>query len=161
MREISAGIIIYKREKDRDGKIENKYLLLYHNRGYWNFPKGKLEKGEMSYQAAFREVREETNIPANSLIMERDFKMPDKFIYQREGKKIFKVVILFLAQAIRPEVKISYEHEGYAWFTFGDAQRVIKHQNIRTILKNAHEYLLRKNTQNRLSIKVPTKNPAN
>ncbi len=147
MREISAGIIIYKREKDRDGKIETKYLLLYHGKGYWNFPKGKLEQGEMSYQAALREVREETNIPANSLRMERNFKMPDKFIYQREGKKIFKIVILFLAQAIRPEVKISYEHEGYAWFAFGDAQRAIKHQNIRTILKKAHEYLLRKNTQ--------------
>ena len=144
MREISAGIIIYKREKDRDGKIETKYLLLYHNRGYWNFPKGKLEKGELSYQAALREVYEETNIPPSAIRMEKNFKIPDKFFYQREGKNIFKVVILFLAQVIRPEVKITYKHDGYAWFTFRDAQKEIRHSNIRMILKKADIYLQRK-----------------
>jgi 8-oxo-dGTP pyrophosphatase MutT (NUDIX family) len=143
-KEISAGIIIYKREKDRDGKIETKYLLLYHNHGYWNFPKGKIEKGELSYQAAFREVYEETNIPSHSLKLEKNFKIPDKFFYQSAGRNIFKIVILFLAQAIQPEVKITYKHDGYAWFTFRDAQKIIRHYNIRMILKKAHEYLRRK-----------------
>jgi len=143
-KEISAGIIIYKREKDRDGKIETKYLLLYHNHGYWNFPKGKLEQGEFSYQAALREVHEETDIPPSAIKMEKNFKVPDKFFYQREGKNIFKIVILFLAQAVHPEVKITYKHDGYAWFTYKDAQREIKHINIRVILKKAHEYLRRK-----------------
>jgi bis(5'-nucleosidyl)-tetraphosphatase len=106
-REISSGIIIYKREKDRDGKIETKYLLLYHGRGYWNFPKGKLEQGEQSYQAAFREVAEETGIPSRALRLEKNFKVTDKYIYQREGQKYFKIVIFFLAQATRPEIKLS------------------------------------------------------
>lgn len=140
-REISAGIIIYKREKDRDGKVETKYLLLYHGGGYWNFPKGKLESGERGYDAALREVEEETGIPARSLRVDRNFKMTDKYIYQREGQKYFKIVIFFLAQAIKPEVKVSQEHEGYGWFLHRDAQRLLKHHNSKTILKRAYDHL--------------------
>ncbi|MBU6141848.1 NUDIX domain-containing protein [Patescibacteria group bacterium] len=148
-REISAGIIIYKREKDRDGKIETKYLLLYHGRGYWNFAKGKLEQGEQSYQAAFREVQEETGIPPRSLHLERNFKMTDQYVYQRQGTKYFKIVIFFLAQAEKPEVKLSPEHEGYAWLLHKDAQKLLKHHNSRSILRKAHEYLRRKSLPNR------------
>lgn len=143
-REISAGIIIYKREKDRDEKVETKYLLLYHGNGYWNFPKGKLETGERGYDAALREVTEETGITARSLRMDRNFKMTDKYVYQWEGQKVFKIVIFFLALALKPEVKLSWEHEGYGWFLHRDAQRLLRHINSRTILKKAHEHLKRK-----------------
>lgn len=148
-REISAGIIIYKREKDRDGKIDIKYLLLYHGRGYWNFPKGKLEPGERGYDAALREVTEETGIPVRSLRVVRDFKMTDKYIYQWEGQKIFKIVIFFLAQAAKPEIKLSYEHEGYGWFLHNDAQKLLKHRNSKEILRKANVYLQGKGSQNR------------
>lgn len=147
-REISSGIIIYKREKDRDGKVETKYLLLYHGRGYWNFPKGKLEAGERGYDAALREVEEETGISARSLGVVRDFKMTDKYIYQREGQKFFKIVIFFLAQAVKPEIKLSWEHEGFGWFLHKDAQKLLKHLNSKLILKKAHEYLRRKSAAN-------------
>ncbi len=149
MREISAGLIIYKKEKDRDNKIQVKYLLLYHGRGYWNFPKGKLEKEERGYQAALREVEEETGIAPRFLRVEKNFRVTDKYIYQREGQKIFKIVIFFLAQAFRPQVKLSYEHEGYGWFLHKDAQRLLKHQNIKLILKRADEFLRRKSLPNR------------
>ena len=148
-REISAGIIIYKREKDRDGKVETKYLLLYHGRGYWNFAKGKLEAGERGYDAALREVAEEAGIPARSLRVDRNFKVTDKYMYQREGQKIFKIVIFFLAQAIKPEIKLSWEHEGYGWFLHRDAQKLLKHKNSKNMLRKAHEYLHRKSLPNR------------
>ncbi len=154
-REISSGIIIYKREKDRDGKIDTKYLLLYHGRGYWNFPKGKLEKGELSYQAAFREVVEETGIPSRALRLEKNFKVTDKYIYQWEGQKIFKIVIFFLAEATKPEIKLSWEHEGYGWFLHNDAQKLLKHKNSKNMLKKAHEYLRRKSLPNRLPSPPP------
>jgi len=151
-REISAGIIIYKREKDRDEKIDTKYLLLYHGRGYWNFPKGKLEEGERGYDAALREVAEEAGISSSSLRVDRNFKVSDKYVYQWEGEKIFKIVIFFLAQAIKPEIKISWEHEGYGWFLHNDAQRLLKHRNSKTILKQANDHLRRKS---------PPSHPAN
>lgn len=148
-KEISAGLIIYKKMKDRDGKIDIKYLLLYHGRGYWNFPKGKIEGDERSYQAAIREVGEETGIPPESLRMERDFRVADKYIYQWEGEKVFKIVIFFLAQTYKGEIKLSSEHEGYGWFLFRDAQRLLKHRNSKMILKNANDYLRRKSLPHR------------
>ena len=57
MREISAGIIIFRKTKEGP-----KFLLLYHGGRYWNFPKGKLEKEEDSYTAALREIKEETGL---------------------------------------------------------------------------------------------------
>lgn len=144
MREISAGIIIYKRIKDRDGKTETKYLLLYQGRGYWNFPKGKIEQEERSFDAALRETAEETGILPKNLRMERDFKESDRYIYQREGNKIFKIVVFFLAQTNQSEVKLSYEHEGYGWFLYKDAIKLVKHRNILIILKKANDYLKRK-----------------
>ena len=143
-REISAGIIIYKREKDRDGKVETKYLLLYHGKGYWYFPKGHLEAGERGYDAALREVAEEVGIQAGSLQVERNFKVTDNFNFQRQGQKIFKIVIFFLAQAFKPEVKLSWEQEGYGWFLHRDAQRLLKHQSSRMLLKRANQHLFQK-----------------
>jgi len=143
-REISAGIIIYKRMKDRDGRIDTKYLLLYHGRGYWNFPKGKIEKDERSHQTALREVAEETGIPSRFLRLEKNFKMTDKYVFQFEGKKVFKIVIFFLAQSHRSQVRLSYEHEGYGWFLYRDAMRLLKHKNSKEILKKANEHLQRK-----------------
>lgn len=142
-REISAGIIIYRRDNDRHDKKINKYLLLY--RGYWNFPKGKLEQNERSYQAAFREIEEETGIQPSSLKMERDFKVTDKFIYQREGENIFKIVIFFLAQTNQSLIKLSPEQEGYGWLPYYEAMRLLKHQNSKNMLKKANDYLKRKN----------------
>ena len=54
---ISAGIIIFRKVKG-----DCKFLLLYHGHNYWNFPKGKLEATERSWQAALREVREDTGL---------------------------------------------------------------------------------------------------
>ena len=144
MQQIAAGIIVYKREKDRYGRVETKYLLLYHGRGYWNFPKGQLEEGERSFQAAIREVAEETGISRSSLRIESNFKTTDKFVFQADGHKIFKIVILFLALAIRPVVKLDEKQEGYAWFTYADAIKLFKHQNSKLILKRANDFLRRK-----------------
>ncbi len=144
MREISAGIVIYKRMKDRDGKVETKYLLLYHGRGYWNFPKGKIEGTERSFETALRETGEEAGILPGNLRMERNFKESDRYIYQREGNKIFKIVVFYLAQTNQPEIKLSSEHEGYGWFLYKDAVKLLKHHNSKFILKKANDFLIRK-----------------
>jgi 8-oxo-dGTP pyrophosphatase MutT (NUDIX family) len=40
---------------------KNEYLLIYR-RGYWDLPKGKIDKGEIAQAAAIREVEEETGV---------------------------------------------------------------------------------------------------
>src|SRR4051794_16297296 len=46
----------------------NEYLLVYNKKfGGWQFPGGKLEKGENAEQAAKREIFEETNLVVENL----------------------------------------------------------------------------------------------
>lgn len=139
-REISAGIIIYR--KTPDGP---KFLLLYHGGGYWNFPKGKLEEGERSFRAAVREVEEETGIKYKDLRFNKDyFKAHDRFVFQRGGDKISKHVLFYLAETHNPEIRLSAEHEGYGWFLCERAMQVIKYKNLREILKQAYDTLSEK-----------------
>ncbi|OGF63522.1 hypothetical protein A2662_01685 [Candidatus Giovannonibacteria bacterium RIFCSPHIGHO2_01_FULL_45_33] len=135
-REISAGIIIYR--KTSEGI---KYLLLYHGGSYWNFPKGKLEQSERGMDAAFREVKEETGLGKNELILKDQFRVTDKFFFFREKKRIFKIVIFYLAQSRTRDVTVSAEHNGYGWFTYKEAQKIVKFQNLRNIIKTANDIL--------------------
>lgn len=134
---ISAGIIIFRRTKEGV-----KFLLLYHGHNYWNFPKGKLEAEERSWQTALREVREETGLKPSELKFIENFKAYERFMFGRGKEKIFKIVILYLAETRQPRVSVSWEHEGYGWFTFNEAKKVIARypENIR-ILTTAYDFL--------------------
>lgn len=139
---ISAGIIIFR--KAREG---HKFLLLYHGRNYWNFPKGKIEAGERSWQSAVREVKEETGLKASELHFIENFKAYERFSFGRGKERIFKIVILYLAETKQPRITVSWEHEGYGWFTFSEAKKVLSkyHENLK-ILTTVDEFL-RKNTK--------------
>jgi len=55
--------------------------------GKWDLPKGKIEKGETPYQAALREVSEETGLSGQSVICE----LPSTWhIYEHKSKKVIK-----------------------------------------------------------------------
>lgn len=137
---ISAGIIIYRRAKE-----ELKFLLLYHGHGYWNFPKGKIESEERSWQTALREVREETGIKPSELKLQQNFKVYERFFFRRGKEKIFKIVIFYLAETRQPKVVVSYEHEGYGWFSYDEAKKVLlKYKDSMEVLRKAHELIRQK-----------------
>ena len=134
---ISAGIIIFR--KTTKGI---KFLLLYHGHNYWNFPKGRIETGERSWQSALREVREETGLKNTELRFIENFKTYERFVMGRGKDGVFKIVILYLAETRQPNITVSDEHEGYGWFTFSEARRVLSRypENIR-ILTTAYDFL--------------------
>lgn len=141
MREISAGIIIYR--KTEDGP---KFLILYHRGSYWNFPKGKIDKEEKSFQAAVREVKEETGLSRSDLKFNQYFKVYERFTFWRRlGKqnvKVFKIVIFYLAETKNSIVKISKEHSGYGWFTYREAMKILgKHKDSQRVLTQAYDFL--------------------
>lgn len=136
-REISAGIIIYR--KTPEGP---KFLILYHGGSYWNFPKGKIESEEKSLAAALRETREETGLGGHDLRLAQNFKAYERFHFRRSGQEIFKIVIFYLAETHARDVKISFEHQGYGWFAIKDARRILgDYKDSQKVLKQAYDFL--------------------
>ncbi len=145
IKEVSAGIVIYRRTKEGP-----RFLILYHGGRYWNFSKGKLSEGEKSFRAALREVWEETGLSERDLQFKDWFRVQDHFTYTRNKQKIFKTVTYYLAETTNTNVRVQEVDEekegercyGYGWFLYPDALRVLIHRNLRTILKRAHDTVL-------------------
>ena len=144
--EISAGVIVYQRS--REGP---KFLILYHGHSYWNFPKGKIESEEKSLAAALRETREETGLSGADLRLIQEFKAHQRFSFKREGQTIFKVVIFYLAETRKTEIRLaSSEHEGYAWFLFREAMQILRrHPESQRILRSAYDFIRNKSSRSR------------
>lgn len=79
MSKVTCGVLFIK-----EGK-----LLVGHVTGqkHWDIPKGKQEEGETVFEAAVREVHEETGIEIN----EHDLKPLGEYPYRR-GKQIYMFV---------------------------------------------------------------------
>jgi 8-oxo-dGTP diphosphatase len=95
-REFSAGGIVLKAGK----------VLLIKNaalrdpkKAYWGFPKGHINAGEKSEEAAIREIKEETGIEAKLVKKLGD----SSYIFTKNGEKIFKNVVYFLFDYISGE----------------------------------------------------------
>ncbi|TSC82223.1 MAG: hypothetical protein G01um101419_641, partial [Parcubacteria group bacterium Gr01-1014_19] len=71
-----------------------------------------------------------------------NFKAYERFFLSRGKEKVLKIVILYLAETRQPNITVSFEHEGYAWFTFAEARKVLAHypDNIK-ILTTAYDFL--------------------
>lgn len=137
MREISAGIIIYR--KTPEGPV---FLLLYHGHGYWNFPKGKIESEEKALQAALREVREETGLRHNDIFLNRAFRAHERFVFHRQKEKVFKIVIFYLAETKQARITVSDEHTGYGWFAYRDALKILgKYKDSQRVLIQATRFI--------------------
>ncbi|MEE8131482.1 MAG: NUDIX domain-containing protein [Candidatus Paceibacterota bacterium] len=140
MREISAGIIIYRRTNECP-----KFLLVYHGGGYWNFPKGKIESEEKSWQTAVREIREEVGLKLKDLKFKKNFKAHERFVFQRKGKKVFKIVIFYLAETRQAQIRLDYKHNGYCWITYKEAMKVLgKYKDSQKVLSQANDFLRQK-----------------
>lgn len=135
MLEKSSGAIIFYR--GASNKIE--YLLLKHELGHWDFPKGHIENGETVKQAARREIKEETGL--TNVKFTPGFKEHVKYFYKWEGENRFKVVTFFLAESKTKKVKISYEHVEARWVLYDDAMKLCKFKNQKELLKKAKAFV--------------------
>lgn len=141
IREKSVGIILF-RYNNRDKEIQ--YLVLYHRGTYWNFPKGKVESGESEVETAKRELIEETGISNVQIV--KGWRQQTNFFFKedRGGKQelIKKDFILYLAKMPKEaEVKISSEHNGFAWFNYKVAGKYLKFKSLKEIMKEADSYV--------------------
>ncbi len=108
-------------------------LLIRDSCKKWVLPKGHIEEGEGSAQAALREVREETGLQDLSLgpdLGEIDWS------FLKAGQRIHKISRFYLMASLGGD-PFPQRSEGITecrWFPSEDASRTISYDNARTIL---------------------------
>src|SRR3989344_1656460 len=117
--ERSAGVVAFRREGS-----QIYYLLL-------QYPRGK----------------QETDI--SKIRFFPGYKETQNFRYQwppgsADAEPRLKFVVFYLGQVFTRAVKISHEHKDFRWVSYERAYRLLKHKNIRSMLKKAHELLIKK-----------------
>lgn len=135
-RETSAGAVIFK---IIDGQPYYLLLKARFKSEYWEFPKGLIEVDENIEETAKREIKEETGLTNIDLIP--DFKEKVTYYYKRGKDLIYKEVVFFLAETKQEEVKISYEHVEYGWFTYEEARKRLK-RGMAELLDKVHSFIL-------------------
>lgn len=141
-RQFSAGGIVFRGKEVllvRNASIKDeRSSTKYKKIAYWGFPKGHLEEGESSQDAALREVKEETGI---------DAKISSKvgqvsYIFTQYGERIFKVVTFFLMEYEGGDGKPQLsEVTQIAWMDPNDALKLISFKNDQEMLKQALKLL--------------------
>jgi 8-oxo-dGTP diphosphatase len=147
-REFSAGGIIFRTvrsEGSGDSQVLNNLgqVLLINNealkdptKSYWGFPKGHLNSGEKSQDAAVREVKEETGLEVEIVEKIGDH----KYVFTFQGEKIFKVVTMFLMKLTGGELKIQTDELLDAqWFEVEEALKKLSFSQDKAMLKKALE----------------------
>ena len=133
--EFSAGGIVFK----------NSEVLLVENarmnnpeEKWWGFPKGHLEEGESSEQAAVREVEEETGIKA-----EITGKVgQSKYVITKNNEKIFKAVTIFLMKYLSGETTPQIaEVSNVLWLPYEEAIKKLTYPGDKDLLKKAKELM--------------------
>ncbi len=126
-REFSAGGIVFNKK----GQV----LLTKHSQNHhWGFPKGLIEEGQKSEEAALREVKEEGGVEAK-ILGKIGY---SKYIYTFEKEKIFKVVTYFLMEYISGNPKDhDWEMEDAGWFSPDEALKTLSFSQDKNLLKQA------------------------
>lgn len=120
MPQLSAGMVIGRRE---NGRLLFLLLRAYRN---WDFPKGEVEEGEEPFEAARREVREETGISELGFPRGRIFQETEPY---RNGRKVARYYLAETEEAevcfaVNPELGRPEHHE-YRWLTAVEARKLI------------------------------------
>ncbi|MBR3132936.1 MAG: NUDIX domain-containing protein [Clostridia bacterium] len=117
--------------------IDNgKVLLIQHNLGHWDFPKGHVEGDETEVETAIREVKEETNI---DVIVNENYRYT--MSYSPEDG-VEKEVVYFIASKKSDDLK-NQESEVQAaeWVDLSEAVDRITYDNSKEIMRRVIEDL--------------------
>jgi bis(5'-nucleosidyl)-tetraphosphatase len=147
LHERSAGTIPFCA---RDGK-EPLFLILHsatvrNPRARWEFPKGGVETGESTREAAAREFLEETSLVDWSF--REGFERMLTYTYIRRGRKVIKTVTYYLVEvrdlkalACSPEHVEDPFGQWYRWGTFDEITELLYHTKIRQVFAEADTWL--------------------
>lgn len=103
-------------------------------RSVWTFPKGRIQHGEAFFEAALREIREETGYLCR---LRRKLKAT-KYIFRSDTTQVRKTVHWFLVEPIRQAgVPNPREVKEIGWFSLPEALEKLAYQTDRGLLRIA------------------------
>jgi 8-oxo-dGTP pyrophosphatase MutT (NUDIX family) len=120
-----AGGVVYRLQR---GAVQ--YLLVGPKKevpGEWLLPKGHIENGENTPEAAVREVREETGIVAGT----DGLAGTDRFTFNREKILVHYFLMKRLAATKRDEAR------RMGWFGYDEAHQLLTHPRNKELLQAA------------------------
>jgi 8-oxo-dGTP pyrophosphatase MutT (NUDIX family) len=108
------------------------FLIQHREGGYWGFPKGHAEPNETPLEAAKRELKEETHLHCSSLLQEEP--LQEQYGFQHEGKRVFKKVTYFVAEATGEVELQKAEINDGIWLPLNEAMDKVTHPEGKAIL---------------------------
>jgi len=133
-REFSAGGVVFRKEP------EGILWLVVKPKGNdkWRLPKGWIEPGESSLEAAKREVKEEAGIETEVLGKVGS----EKYFFVQDKQKIFKTVVFYLMEYQQEaESGFSWETEEIDWLPFEETKERLAFEKEKELLEKAREIL--------------------
>jgi 8-oxo-dGTP pyrophosphatase MutT (NUDIX family) len=136
--QISAGGVAYRR---RSGKIEVA-LISVGKDSRWQLPKGLIDNGEKTEEAAQREVREEAGIETtlDALLDKIEY----WYFATENGSRVrnHKFVYFFLLKYVKGDVRNHDNEVNEArWFEIGEAVKVLEFDSEKKVVEKAMEML--------------------
>jgi len=123
----------------REGKW---YTFLIHRTksgGFWEFPKGHLNEGETQLEAAERELKEETGLELQYVLLKDPF--VETYQYECEGGFYRKQVYYYLGM-VQGEVSLqTSELDDGKWVALEEAESHVTHETSKSICRRVVQAL--------------------
>jgi len=138
----SAGIVLFRDDPERSFLLLRSALT---RRPVWEFPKGAIEAGETTLQAAERELQEEAGLSAADYEVLDGFEDVERYFFTRgrgaDQLLIRKQVTYYVARWKQGEIVISSEASRFQWANRANAERRLRFPEKRRVLANAIRWL--------------------
>ncbi|MGM7681181.1 NUDIX hydrolase [Cytobacillus sp. Hm23] len=114
----------------------------------WCYIGGSIEEGEKAWEAALREIQEETGITCNSLYTSNLFDQ----IYSPQGNYIYIAPVFIGYVDETQKVSLNYEHSDYKWVSFKEAFETVSLPGNEEVLRSIEKHFANRKPLHNLRI---------